>query len=226
MEGQTGSREEQSDPKDQGAATRSSGAVANTAIATATINHWILKVNDILTSPPWREPQNLPVEILPWLWLSSQHGATRPDRLQALQIGHVLTLNAMLPMEASRIEWALRSQGVDHTYIAAYDVEGYNMIGYHWEQECKPLLKQVRENNGKIVVHCQAGQNRSGAIVAAALLELEGWPLLKTIRHLKKIRGIVITNLSFQRQLVELAHRLDLLTGSVDEVDDEEEKLP
>lgn len=110
----------------------------------------------------------LPIKITPWVWLSSQlmylHYIQREENHG---ITHVLTMN--------RIEnfRHLQSSFIDHSYIAADDEEGYDLWGLHWEITCRPLLKRVR---------CAAGQNRSGWVVAAGLLEWEGWSLLKTVR--------------------------------------------
>jgi protein-tyrosine phosphatase len=60
----------------------------------------------------------------------------------------------------------------------------------------------------KVFVHCEAGINRSGTIVAAAMMYFAGMNLLDAAQQLKRQRGIIMTNATFQEQLVEFAERL------------------
>jgi predicted protein tyrosine phosphatase len=62
-----------------------------------------------------------------------------------------------------------------------------------------------RTTHAKIFVHCEAGINRSGTIVAAAMIYFAKMPLLDVIRQLKQQRGTILTNTTFQEQLVEFA---------------------
>lgn len=178
------------------------------------LSRWRDQVDQILAEPSATDdhPQ-LPCEILPWLYLSSQ-SACSDKVIEKLGITHIMTLNALPPLKSMQLEWSYREMGVEHTYVDAYDVEGYNMLGKHWVKTCRPVLESVKAvtPNAKIIVHCVAGQNRSGVVVGAALLELEMWPLLKVIRHLKERRGHVLTNRSFRQELCELAASLDLLS--------------
>ena len=81
------------------------------------------------------------------------------------------------------------------------------MIGNHWNDDCRAFLERARNQDGaKVIVHCAAGQNRSGLIVAAALVCIEQMSVLDAIKLLKEKRGgMVLTNKSFQKQLCILA---------------------
>merc|ERR1712113_356361 len=139
-------------------------------------------------------------------------------------------------MEASshsleRLANGFKRIGIIHCAVEGEDEVGYDMLGKHW-QTCKEFILQAKHEFGertKIVVHCAAGQNRSGLIVAAAMLTLWKQPqpeqiittqhgteeekptLLNVIKYLKAKRGIVLTNLSFQRQLCIFAAEHDCL---------------
>lgn len=172
----------------------------------------VAAIDKVLDDPAPIRPE-FPIEIVPWLFLSSQYACTRFERMEEMGITDVLTMNALPSNEAScRLEWSFREVGIDNFYLPAYDVEGYKLIDYHWEG-CRKILQDVREKKGKAIVHCQMGQNRSALVVGAALVELEHWPILKTVRYLREKRGAVLTNRSFRRQLCELALRL----GRIDE---------
>ena len=83
---------------------------------------------------------------------------------------------------------------------------------YHL-QECRDFIGLARSQpNGKIVVHCQAGCNRSGLIVAADYMLSYRSNVLETVLHCRKCRGnSFLTNPGFQGQLVALARQNKLV---------------
>ena len=197
---------------------------------------WIKAVFKIL-KPPFAESEPLPVEILPWLYLSDKENSVEQiDKLCSLGITHVLTTNGRNNDEFKNIRSQLQNLGIKHYMIRASDKYDYDILGKHWE-ECKPIFQKVRNSRprGKIVVHCGEGVNRSAFLVAAAMLTLgddDAGPtndadntsnnnlvdqaerhdadkitLLTVVNHLQQKRGKVLTNLAFQKQLCELAAR-------------------
>jgi protein-tyrosine phosphatase len=178
---------------------------------------WIKAVFHILCRPPFYEPETLPVQLLPWLYLSDEaHSIRMIDKLIDLGITHVLTTNGSRKRDLKLVPDHLKKVGIVHLSIRAHDELGYDMIGKHWE-ECRSFFMQARDQHqprqGKVVVHCSAGRNRSGLMAAAAMLTLDDTEtdsrrtLLEVVRDLKAKRGNVLTNLSFQKQLCELAAR-------------------
>jgi len=197
---------------------------------------WLKAVNDILINPPFKEPTSFPIELKPsWLFLSDLMSLSSTKRLMDLGITHVLTTNKMEASSHSleRLVNRFKRIGIIHCAVEGEDEVGYDMLGKHW-QTCKEFILQAKHEFGertKIVVHCAAGQNRSGLIVAATMLTLWKQPLiqkqeqmkqhdneeqekptlLSVIQYLKAKRGIVLTNLSFQRQLCIFAAQHDCL---------------
>jgi protein-tyrosine phosphatase len=57
----------------------------------------------------------------------------------------------------------------------------------------------------KVYVHCQAGMNRSAALAIAYVHRRFGIPMMKLIESTVRQRPCILTNTSFQRQLVEFA---------------------
>lgn len=174
---------------------------------------WIKAVNEIIVSEPWEPPngQQLPIQLLPWLWLSDQMSVIKDAQaLRSLGITHVLSTNAMPPHGLNFIRDRLRQAGIKHHHVDGLDEMRYDMIGNHWD-ECWQILQDVRKSGGKIVVHCFAGTNRSGVIACAAVMLSERRPVLDTVKSTKNKRGMLLTNLSFQRQLCQLAAREGLL---------------
>jgi len=66
-------------------------------------------------------------------------------------------------------------------------------------------LERIKNTKGRLLVFCNCGVNRSGAIAAAALISLEGLIITEAVKRLKVARGQVLRNLGFQKQLVYLA---------------------
>mmetsp|Transcript_26108 Transcript_26108/g.36807 ORF Transcript_26108/g.36807 Transcript_26108/m.36807 type:complete len:220 (-) Transcript_26108:128-787(-) len=190
---------------------------------------WIKCIEDLVNSSKTNsshmdEPPSPPVELLPWLWLSDEFTVQR-DIVKFKQMGitHVLSLNGMTPHMSKILKSDIEEQGIIHKHIHSEDEEGNDMIGKHWD-ECKSYLENVRNNvdNGRVVVHCLAGINRTGIIVCAAQMVLERTPILDVVRHsLDTTCGRLLWNRSFQRQLCMLAMKEGLLgekpTGYTDD---------
>ena len=171
--------------------------------------------NDIINEAP---PENIPeppVAMLPWLYLAPLHCVrNNAERLRReFGITHVLSTNRMPPQVMESLYWELRSNEIDHHYIPADDQLSYDMMA-HWD-ECKKFLEECRDyqvegcdenpQTGKALVHCAAGMNRSGTIVAAAMMHFGNMDLLNVARELKAKRGYALSNSSFVRQLVTFA---------------------
>ena len=169
---------------------------------------------------------DLPVEILPWLFLGDRPSAMNMVQLEARGITHILSVHAADLREQRYYQNRLEDTGIVHKRIQCEDAEGYDMIGQHWD-ECLAFLRTVRDqhnndtagsNSGgdappsRVVVHCVAGINRSGLIVCAAHMVLEQKFLIPTVKHcLHQRGGSLLWNRSFQDQLCYLAQRENLL---------------
>ena len=173
---------------------------------------WIKATKDCLRQHPTNVPEDPPVQLLSWLYLSplfcvyrrnsDNNNNTHLQTLKGLGITHVLSTNCMPDFVLKALQDDLDRHGIQHGYVPGHDRIHYDMIGNHW-QDCEAFLEQVRLRKGKVVVHCSAGMNRSGLIAAAAMLQQ--FTLLTLVQHLKAKRGYVLTNQSFQRQLCLLA---------------------
>ena len=181
---------------------------------------WIKALHEIVLDEPWEDPvrgQKLPVQLLPWLWLSDQASVEHNmSYLHCLGITHVLSTNAMETHELEHIRSETERFGMQHYAVDGHDEDGYNnkggynMIENHWG-ECRAFLQEVQESGGKVVIHCVAGKNRSGLIACAAIMVFERLLVLDVVKLAKKKRFTLLTNRSFQRQLCLLAAREGLL---------------
>eukprot|EP00521_Asterionellopsis_glacialis_P005013 CAMPEP_0195262752 /NCGR_PEP_ID=MMETSP0706-20130129/9929_1 /TAXON_ID=33640 /ORGANISM="Asterionellopsis glacialis, Strain CCMP134" /LENGTH=210 /DNA_ID=CAMNT_0040316867 /DNA_START=70 /DNA_END=702 /DNA_ORIENTATION=+ len=176
---------------------------------------WVETVNEIITKPPWEGMYKPPpIELLPWLYISDEfHIRQVVQRYNALHITHVLTTNEMEDHQIASMQKLMASAGIRHLYVPGQDEEGYEMIGQYWN-ECYNFIQEAWEHRNvgaKVVIHCKAGINRSGLISAATMMVLEQKNLLDVVHHMKQKRGLVLSNLSFQRQLCKLAAKEGLL---------------
>ena len=163
------------------------------------------------------------------------------SKIKELGITHVLSMNCMNPKRLEEYYWELRSIDVDMKYISTLDQENYNIIEQHWDEcyeylkeiydsyhrhhvddddnnnnnakgdEQERQEEHEQQPQKKVVVHCVAGINRSGLIVAAAMIYFEKMLLLDVVRRLKTLRGHILSNISFQKQLILFAAKHDLL---------------
>lgn len=187
------------------------------------IQPWLRAIQDILDKEPW-ESKPQPVQLLPWLYLSDVFTVHNHGALLEHGITHVLTTATLpTPRQVDGLRCKLAGADIQHFYCPGQDFEGYDMIGTHWEQQCRPFLEGVRNGNqyNKVVVHCAAGMNRSALIAAAAMMVLERKPLLEVVQIMKSKRGTVLANRSFQKQLCLLAQREGLLGDKPAENEDE-----
>ena len=93
--------------------------------------------------------------------------------------------------------------------ISAIDHEDFD-IACHFD-EAIAFLDKVKKNNGRALVHCNLGVNRSGAIVAAYLMAEQNRTLLEVINYLKLKRFVILCNRGFRRQLIAFARSRGLL---------------
>ena len=137
-------------------------------------------------------------EIVPGLFLGSARDA---ELVSALHVTHVLNLSGR---PSSRY-------CLSHAKVMSIEME--DRRGYRLNMHFEACLDFIRKglSEGGILVHCEAGVNRSVAIVAAYLLVEKNVPLSSVLRLLREKRGLVLTNVWFIAELVILAEKLDLL---------------
>ncbi|CAB9529752.1 specificity protein phosphatase 1 [Seminavis robusta] len=151
--------------------------------------------------------RNPPVPILDDLFLSGATSLLNQQRLKSLGITHILNVAGR---QATNLEG---NQSNDFIYktIGAADRKDYAMLELHLE-ECRSFIDSCREMGGKCLVHCQAGANRSGVVVAAEMMLRTQKPVLEVVYHCRKQRGTTfLCNETFIIELVKLAKTHSLL---------------
>ena len=184
---------------------------------------WIRAARDIVQAEPRTQPEFMPVELVPWLYLSNLPSVMKFDRLTAMGITAVLTTNKIVrDDDLWRLTAQLSEHDIQHGYVGGVDIVGYDMMKYHWDDAKAFFQQALAHDKPKIVVHCAAGTNRSALLAGAALLTFPNGNndggddgdddkgnlnFINVIRLLKQQRGVVLNNVWFIRQLAEFAQR-------------------
>ncbi len=112
----------------------------------------------------------------------------------------------------NRVKTGKKYYGKKIKYIEfkARDRETYNMMQHYWDAH--KMIEDARKKNGKVLLHCKMGRNRSGVLgVAYYMMHKKVGPITAAQEALK-IREGMVHNASFQKQLIEFAAEQGLLT--------------
>eukprot|EP00977_Amphora_coffeiformis_P006609 scaffold1427_cov182-Amphora_coffeaeformis.AAC.2 len=164
---------------------------------------------------------SLPVHIHDKLYLGNAACISDINHLKDLGITGVLNVAGPQAL-ANKTIHALKRNDIEYHSIAAKDERDYPFLAEHWEKALVLIKSMTNALNSKLVVHCQAGFNRSGLLVTSYYMISTGTPVLEAVRYLRRQRGnLVLRNPGYQEQLVALARENGLLgtkpgtTGSI-----------
>ncbi|XP_072527685.1 dual specificity protein phosphatase 5 [Salminus brasiliensis] len=137
--------------------------------------------------------QGKPVELLPFLYLGSAHHACRHDYLSDLRITALLNVSRRDSRPAKgqhRYKWI----PVEDSHTAD--------ISSHF-QEAIDFIDEVKQEGGKVLVHCEAGISRSPTICMAYLMKKQRLRLEEAFDVVRQRRAIISPNFSFMGQLLQ-----------------------
>ena len=166
-------------------------------------------------SSPWallgtycfNAPDHLPAAVAPRVLVGSVLHATAVHMLRSIGVTMVINVAAsQCRVPTSEFEAA----GIEYHAVDAKDEEGYPILEQHYPT-VHALLKPILGGQGRALVHCVAGRNRSVTLAVAAVMLHERRPLPLIARRAFQRRPFILTNMSFRRQLTELARIHQLL---------------
>lgn len=146
-------------------------------------------------------------EVMPGLFLSNGLIAQDLPALRAKRISHILNL---APLEVPTTAEFYAADHIDFKAISAKDEFDYDMM-QHWSESREYLDRALKQDRGRVLVHCQAGINRSGAIAVAYMMVTRRRMLIEAAKSVKRKRYQLITNSNFQLSLVKFATSENLL---------------
>lgn len=166
----------------------------------------MLEANNSSSSRKSRQPS----QLLDHLYLGDRSDADSLGMLSELSITHVLNC-------AGACSGFLSGHlGGGATSIRAYqaldaeDTETYDMLQHF--NSAKQFIDGARECGGKVLVHCARGINRSVTICVAYLMVDQQMDLRTAVRSVAKVRGNILKNIGFQKQLIRFAQSHSYLT--------------
>jgi hypothetical protein len=112
--------------------------------------------------------------------------------------------------ENDNIIEALGRRGIEFTVLPACDDPSYRILGADLET-ARRVATEAREASGALMVQCWGGCNRAPTVGMALLMLLDGMPLVHACASVRAVRGEVLTNKGFRRQLLQLAEDQGLL---------------
>jgi protein-tyrosine phosphatase len=96
-----------------------------------------------------------------------------------------------------------KNSGSEYREFKMYD--GHDGVDQDTLSEAVPAIVSALENGGNVLVHCQAGINRSNLAAALVLREWKGLTSAEAIDMLREKRGqVVLANSTFERYLRSL----------------------
>ncbi|KAJ3098059.1 hypothetical protein HDU96_000155 [Phlyctochytrium bullatum] len=133
--------------------------------------------------------------VLPFLCIGNLAAAVDHALLQLHQITHILQIidnynGGDYPPKVG-VREVMRLPLADHP-----DVD----MTTHFDAAFE-FIEKAREEEGRVLVHCQMGQSRSATVVIAYLIRKNGWNAQKALAELKKARPCVKPNEGFMVQL-------------------------
>jgi len=188
---------------------RSSSRAGSEAVDDEDAEQAFRALRELLKRDTFRvEPLSLaPAELLPHLFLGSANQARDLLSLQRLRVTHVI--NCASASVHTGVEY-YRPMGIEYSEFEAYDSKGYKILQHYYKMAA--IADAVAMAKGRLLVHCEAGVNRSGTLCLAYYAAHTGQSLLASARFCKAQRGRICTNPAFQVQIFQFAqsHRLPL----------------
>lgn len=150
-------------------------------------------------------------EIRDRLWLGSYTAACDRPALAERRVTHVLTVGLKVDLLGARQRLRLPPSEKDavHRLIIAIQDTSSARLDRHFDA-CSDFILEGLAQGGAVFVHCQAGQSRSPAVVAAYLMREERLTALEAVESIRQRRPMVQPNMGFRDQLHSLELRLGL----------------
>ena len=171
--------------------------------AFGTDEYYLRKMEEIVCQPtPSLFPAS-PSKVTEFMYVGGYRDAENWMYLKRLGITHVLNTAAV--RKSTYNPYPPESGVVGYESFDADDVEGYDVMQHY--PRAKAFIDRCRWSNGKVLVHCAMGVNRSGTMCCAYLMSDQGMSLLEAVRHMKQRRYTSLCNRSFRRQLLRFARQ-------------------
>ena len=152
-----------------------------------------------------------PCLVTPRLWLGSSNDATDVEWLNEHHITHVINCAEAIPNYAKSIVGNTKIRKV--WVLDAMDDPDYPILETHLANVDQYLREAYYDPDGRALIHCRAGMNRSPALAIATSVNLSPSPASTRLsrfamfyEYVAKQRPFVLENEGFYQQLLKWAH--------------------
>ncbi|XP_055018469.1 dual specificity protein phosphatase 19-like isoform X2 [Boleophthalmus pectinirostris] len=122
------------------------------------------------------------------------------DHSLDLQVGVVRPFLLLASQDAAHDMETLRTHQLVYKTVQILDLPDTNITAYL--EECSSFINQAREQNGVVLVHCNAGVSRSSSIVIGYLMAQEKLSFDRAHSQVQSARPSARPNAGFYRQLL------------------------
>ncbi|WAR21072.1 DUS4-like protein [Mya arenaria] len=139
-----------------------------------------------------------PVEIIPGLYLGDSTHSCQAAVLRELGVTCLLNVSTTCKN--------MFEGEFDYMNIPVNDNDQANLAD--WFLEAINFIDNARDNDGKVLVHCQAGVSRSATVCIAYIMYKNDMTLEDAFDLVRARRGVISPNLNFMQQLKEFEKEL------------------
>lgn len=150
-----------------------------------------LCVNTCASSSKMAFVQGEPVAILPYLYLGNSHHASQLELLERLGVTSLINVSTTCKNHFE--------EKFTYMNIPIDDNDTADLAA--WFARSITFIDSVKDQSGKVLVHCHAGVSRSATICLAYLMFTAKIGLEVAFEHVQSRRSVISPNLNFMRQL-------------------------
>merc|ERR1712242_64465 len=151
-------------------------------------------LDNVFPIPNSDEPKSYGNEIIPGLYITDISQASSEEFIAGNKITAIVTLSS------HEIPVSITQKLRQYKFIKILDNCQANIQNYF--EECFKFIEENLKNDGRVVVHCQAGISRSPTIVMAYLMKKWECSWLDACNYVQKKRSCAAPNFSFIGQLL------------------------
>jgi hypothetical protein len=147
-----------------------------------------------------------PTKVFDFLYLGGEDEAMNKPLLSELGITHVINCAAGYCSTGTKYYGSAIQRYVE---FEAEDDDGYDMMQHF--KEAHDVIEDARQSGGKALIHCLMGVNRSGALAVAYAMLHQRWGPITAAVYIRTRRKWLLSNETFQAQIINFAREHDLL---------------
>jgi hypothetical protein len=130
--------------------------------------------------------------VLPNLYVGTQKFARELDELKQIGIGHIVNVT-------DGRNYHEKQPGFHYFQCPVQDTDLADLLPY-FDAACS-FIHNARSQGYPVLIHCQQGVSRSGAVCLSYLIKHENMTVTQAYKHLRALRPVCRPKLNFLRQL-------------------------